>query len=149
MGVEIIDIDNGFDDFFDKIETLTKMDAEVGYQQGESEEDGIDLAKLAIIHELGEGQTARPFMRDSFDNNEQEIGDMGVKLADKYLDDKIDAELALEVWGDFYRNTMMNGVVTRELGLADNEQSTIDRKGSDTPLIDSSRMINGATVKVS
>lgn len=150
MPAEIVDIDLGFDDFLDSTKKLGLREVEVGYQQGEGGgQDGVDLTGLAIIHEMGSKDIpARPFMRLSFDNNETEIGKTGAKLLDKYLDGKIDAELTLEAWGDSFRNIVMNGVVTRELGLKENAPSTIERKGSDTPLIDSSRMINGSTVKV-
>lgn len=150
MPVEIIDIDLGFDEFFDSTEKLGLKKVEVGYQQGEGEgEDGIDLTELAIIQEFGaKNIPARPFVRNSFDLNKGDIGVEGEKLLNKYLDGKVDADTTLEIWGDSFRNIMMNGVVTRELFLEENAESTIRRKGSDTPLIDTSRMINGSTVKV-
>ncbi len=169
--IEIQDIDNGFDDFFDKVDDLTRLDVDVGYTKSSG---GFGVTELAIVQEMGtkiqvtdkmrgylgsqglhlkKSTTeitipARPFVRDSFDNNEESIGDTGQKLLDKYLDDKFDLETMLEVWGDDYRNIMRNGVVTRELGLAENHPFTIERKGSDTPLVSTKHMLNSAEVEV-
>ncbi len=147
--IEIEDIDLGFDDFFDKIEELGKSEVEVGYTQASGGTSGdLSLVDLATIHELGKGNPARPFMRLSADNNEDEILTKGVKLGDQFLDDKLDVETMYEIWGDDFRNIMRNGVITRSLDLEENAQVTIDRKGSDTPLIDTKDMINRAEVMV-
>jgi hypothetical protein len=169
MSIEIQDF--GYDDIFNKIDDLTKMDVEVGYSK---QSGGFGVTELAIVQEMGakipvtekmrkylasQGMflkkstteiiiPARPFVRDSFDNNEKDLGERGIKLLAKYFEDKIDLELMLEVWGDEYRNMMRNGVITRELGFKENHPFTIERKGSETPLIDSKRMLNSAEVMV-
>lgn len=171
MSAEIIDQDTGFDDFFSKVDDLTRMDVDVGYSKPSG---GFGVTELAIVQEFGtkiqvtkkmrgflgsqglhlKASTteitipARPFVRDSFDNNEEELGEKGEKLLDKYLDDKIELEPMLEIWGDEYRNMMRNGVVTRELGLADNHPFTRERKGSDTPLVSTKHMLNSADITV-
>lgn len=148
--IEIQDQDLGFDDFFDKVDLIGKSEVEVGYTHASGGTSGdLSLLELAVIQEVGtETIPARPFMRLSADNNENEILDMGVNLGDKYLDDKIDDQTLYEIWGDDFRNIMRNGVITRELDLEANAQVTIDRKGSDTPLIDTKSMINRADVMV-
>lgn len=147
MSVE--DVDLGFDDFFSKIDELVSVEADVGYTQASGKSGDISLVDLASIHELGTKDIpARPFMRLSFDNNAKEIGDVGVKLASSFLEDKIDVVQLHEIWGDFYRQEMINGVTTRELGLTENKPATIRRKGSDTPLIDTAEMINRSSVTV-
>lgn len=174
MTVDIVDIDEGFDDFFDSVRRLTSKEVKIGYDQDSGSSGNIGLADLAIIHEFGTkiGVTkkmrgylganglhlkastteitipARPAVRQSFDNNQQEISDFGVELLGKYLDGQIDAELTYEAWGDFYKGKLQNGITSRELGLEENHSFTIDRKGSDTPLVDSGRLVNGSKVKV-
>ncbi len=141
MGVEIEDIDLGWEDIFDSIIDENDKEVEVGYYNDE-DVDGIGLAELAAIHEFGQGNPERPFMRRSFDNGVKDIFQMEQKLIGSMIDGNIDKETVLEVIGDFHKNQIQSGVVERTLGLEANAQVTIDRKGSDTPLIDSSRLIN-------
>lgn len=174
MTVEIEDIDLGFNDFFDTAKKLESMDVDVGYTQSAGGHGGIGLADLAIIQEFGTKITVtdkmrgflasqglflkkstkvitippRPSIRNSFDNNTQEIGDEGIKLAAKYFEGKIDVELLYEVWGDFYKQILKDGITSKSLGLAENHPFTIERKGSGTPLVNTARLINGSQVIV-
>lgn len=175
MPVEIEDIDLGFDDFFNQVKELTSIEVEVGYTQSSGAGGGIGLADLAIIQEFGaripvtkkmRGYLAsqglflkastqfivippRPAIRDSFDNNVSEIADFGEELLVKFIDRKIDANTAYEVWGDFYNDIFKQGVITRSLELDENHPFTINQKGSETPLIDNGRLIGGSDVMVS
>jgi hypothetical protein len=168
---EIVDQDFGFDNLLDRVGDLTKMDVDVGYAKPSG---GFGVTELAIVQEMGttikvtekmrkylssQGLhlkkttteitiPSRPFVRESFDNNKDELGEKGIKLLIKYLDEKLELEPLLEVWGDEYRNIMRNGVTTRELSLAENHPFTIQKKGSDTPLINTKRMLNAAEVTV-
>jgi len=143
MGVEIIDTDLGWEDIFDSIIEDNDKEVEVGYYQ-EDQEDGIGMAELAATHEFED----RPFMRRSFDNGVKDIFKIQGELIGKMIDGGIDKNQVMEVTGDFHKNQIQNGVVQRTLGLKENAQITIDRKGSDTPLIDSSRMINATRSKI-
>jgi hypothetical protein len=87
-------------------------------------------------------------MRLTSDNNQTELLDTGQDLLIPYLDGKTDDELTYQIWGDSFKSLMQNGVITRELNLKENALSTIKRKGSDTPLIDTGRMIASAEVMV-
>lgn len=171
---EVIIQDTGWNELQDSIEDLMSMDVEIGYTQ-KGGGDGIGLADLAIIHEFGtkievtakmrgylgsQGMhlkkstthitiPPRPFMRDSFDNNVDEIGDTGVNLMVKVLEGTIDADMSYEIWGDSFKSIIQNGVLSRTLGLTANSDFTIERKGSETPLADSGRLINGSQVIVS
>jgi len=137
MPVEIIDTDLGWEDIFDSIIEDNDKEVEVGYYQ-EDQEDGIGMAELASTHEFND----RPFMRRSFDNGVKDIFKMQKDLIGSMIDGAIDKRQVMEITGDFHKNQIQNGVVQRTLGLKENAQITIDRKGSDTPLIDTSRMIN-------
>ena len=120
-----------------KIKVTDKMRGYLGSQ-------GLHLKKSTTVISI----PARPFMRNSFDNSEDDLSDFGVKLADQFLNDKIDLDTLLEVWGDYYRAEMQNSVVSRELDLEPNHPFTIERKGSETPLVNTSEMINGAKITV-
>ena len=141
MSVEIEDIDLGFEDIIQSIIEDNDKEVEVGYYNDE-QEDGIGLGELATIHEFGLGNPERPFMRRSFDNGVKDIFIMEQKLIGSMIDGNIDKETVMEVIGDFHKNQIQSGVVEQTLGLEANSQVTIDRKGSATPLIDTSRLIN-------
>ncbi len=141
MSVEIEDIDLGFEDIIQSIIEDNDKEIEVGYYNDEVE-DGIGLAELAAVHEFGLGNPERPFMRRSFDNGVKDIFAMEKKLIGSMIDGNIDKEQVMEILGDFHKNQIQSGVIERTLGLVENAQVTVDRKGSDTPLIDSSRLIN-------
>ena len=81
-------------------------------------------------------------MRRSFDNGVKDIFRMEKELIGSMIDGNINKEQVMEVIGDFHKDQIQSGVVEKKLGLEANAQITIDRKGSDTPLIDNSRMIN-------
>lgn len=57
--------------FFEQIEELKKLQVRVGYQRGEEQNDGgMDLVDIAAVNEVGTDTIpARPFMRQSVDNN--------------------------------------------------------------------------------
>jgi len=139
--IEIIDTDLGWEDIFDSIIEDNDKEVEVGYYNDEVE-DGIGLAELATVHEFGLGNPKRPFMRRSFDNGVKDIFRMEKELIGSMIDGNINKEQVMEVIGDFHKNQIQSGVVEKKLGLEANAQITIDRKGSDTPLIDTSRLIN-------
>lgn len=171
MSVKITETDTGWDAFQATMASLKKQEADVGYEQEGSD---FGLASLAAVQEFGtkipvtdkmrgflgsqglhlKKSTThitippRPFMRDSFDNNIDEIGETGIALANKALEGKITADETLEIWGDSFKAIIKNGVVTRSLGLAENADFTKERKGSETPLVHNSRLINGSTVTV-
>jgi len=137
--IEIIDTDLGWEDIFDSIIEDNDKEVEVGYYNDEVE-DGIGMAELATVHEFTIGP--RPFMRRSFDNGVKDIFRMEKELIGSMIDGNIDKQQVMEVIGDFHKDQIQKGVVERTLGLKENAQVTIDRKGSDTPLIDNSRLIN-------
>lgn len=137
--IEIIDTDLGWEDIFDSIIDENDKEVEVGYYN-DVVEDGIGMAELAAVHEFTIGP--RPFMRRSFDNGVKDIFQMEKELIGSMIDGNIDKKTVLEVIGDFHKNQIQSGVVEKTLGLKKLDQTTIDRKGSDTPLIDTSRLIN-------
>jgi hypothetical protein len=147
MSVEIIDTDLGYEDIIQAIIDENDKEVEVGFYNEESA-GGIGLGELAATHEFGAGVPKRPFMRRSFDNGVKDLFNMQKELISSMIDGNIDKEQVLEITGDFHKNQIQNGVVQRTLGLAPNAQVTIDRKGSDTPLIDTARLINGAKSNV-
>lgn len=124
--------------FKKQLEELTKLEVAVGYQKGQDSEDGVDMADIALFNELGTVHIpSRPFIRDSLNNNKDKITQFMQKSA-KGIANGSSAEELLKKIGVFQK-----GLIQKEItngSFEPNKQSTIDRKGSDKPLIDTGRM---------
>ena len=129
--------------FFQEIEKLKKLQVRVGYQEGEKfyDEGGkkVDLLDVAMFNELGTSSTpSRPFMRDSVDDNADKISSFCKSKLKAIASGKKTAGEVLKEIG-----VMQVGLVQqtiREGDFAPNAPSTIKKKGSDKPLIDSGQM---------
>lgn len=125
--------------FFAEIEKLKKMQVFVGYQAGQVEDDdGVDMAQIAMFNELGTSSSpSRPFLRMSVDENMDKIkSTCGSEL--KKLNSGGTAESILKRVG-----TLGVRLVQEEIqagSFEPNAPSTIRKKGSDKPLIDTGRM---------
>lgn len=125
--------------YFAQLQQLAQLEIQVGFQSGENPyDDGADLAEVAAFNEYGDSNTpARPFMRQSFENHEDELhaacNDVNAKLANG-----VSARAALEPLGVFCKGLVQNEI--KEGGFAPNSPATIKRKGSDQPLIDTGHM---------
>ncbi len=128
------------DRFFKEIEKLKQLQVRVGYQHGEvQEEDGADLLDIALWNELGTSRTpSRPFMRDSVDDNADKINAFLKNQIKKLARGETTAEQILKEIGVFQKGLVQAKIVDGD--FEPNAPSTIARKGSDKPLIDTGRM---------
>lgn len=152
------DIDLGMNEILDQMDKIQKEEAHTGFFQ-EDIEEGIGLAQLMVIHEYGakvvteDGKTIiipeRPAMRLTFDNNLSDIKDYLFEIAGKAVfEQTIPIEYVFEITGDFYKSAFQNGIISKSLNLEDNAPITIKKKKSDTPLVDTARLVNGIHTKV-
>lgn len=126
--------------FLAEIEKLKTLRVKIGFQQGkEQEDDGTDLCDIALWNELGTSSIpSRPFMRDAVDKHRDEI--------DKFLDQqfsllakgKTTAEMMMKSIGVFVKGLVQQEIVDGT--FEPNAPSTIKRKKSDKPLIDTGKM---------
>lgn len=126
--------------FLAEIEKLKTLRVKIGFQQGkEQEDDGTDLCDIALWNELGTSSIpSRPFMRDAVDKHRDEI--------DKFLDQqfsllakgKTNAEMMMKSIGVFVKGLVQQEIVDGT--FEPNAPSTIKRKKSDKPLIDTGKM---------
>lgn len=127
----------------------------------ETNEDGISMLALGVIHELGApaaGIPARSFIRRTFIVHERELRDTTAKLAGQFISGKLSLEGALGVlgaWGSTKVKQMIATWTWSESGgpldstvVKQLAQSTIDAKGSSRPLIDTGRLSNSITWQV-
>jgi hypothetical protein len=127
--------------FFKQIKELKKLQVRAGFQHGEAtdEDSGADLADVAMWNELGTVRSPpRPFLRQSVDNNADKIAALcKSRLRSIARGDKT-ARQALEDIGIAQKALIQNTIITGE--FEPNAPSTIAKKGSDRPLIDTGRM---------
>lgn len=125
--------------FFAEIDKLKNQEVFVGYQSGDAEDNGADVAQVAAWNELGTAHMpSRPFLRMSVDDNPDKINSM-CTAALKSVTSGGGAEACLKKLGVFAVSLVQKKI--RDGSFAPNAPSTIAKKGSDKPLIDTGRMI--------
>lgn len=125
--------------FYAELAKLKELQVRVGYQAGEIKDDrGVDMAQIAMFNELGTSTApARPFLRMSVDENESQISAMG-RAQVKKLAQGATAEACLKEVGAYGVKLVQEKIGNGS--FAPNAPSTIKKKGSDHPLIDTGHM---------
>lgn len=118
----------------------------VGFLEGATYPDGTSVAMVAAVNEYGapsRGIPPRPFFRNMIADKSQEWPEaLGKTLQATGLDQT----RALELMGQGVAAQLRDSIVkTDSPPLA---QSTIDRKGSSKPLVDSGHMLNSVDYEV-
>lgn len=126
--------------FFAELERLRRLQVRVGFQQGQAfSEEGVDMVDIAAWNEVGNAHTpARPFLRKSVDENETMINNFCQQQLRELTEGRISSQSVLSRIG-----AMQVGLVQEKITDGDyvpNAPSTIRKKGSDKPLIDTGRM---------
>ncbi len=118
---------------------LADKEVRIGFQHGEAaEDDGTDICDIAAWNELGtEHIPSRPFLRKSVDENEGKINQF-LQAEVRSLASGKTAETLLNEIGTFQKSLVQEKIM--EGSFAPNAESTIRRKGSSKPLIDTGRM---------
>ena len=125
--------------FYAELEKLRSKRVFVGFQAGKVTDDrGVDMAQIAMVNERGTSTApSRPFLRMSVDENEDKINTTcGREL--ESLKSGGTAETILRRVG-----ALGVRLVQEKIGSGSfepNAESTIRKKGSDKPLIDTGRM---------
>lgn len=140
MGVRITDRTTSDGKKFEKmLKELAELEVRIGFQHGDAtEEDGTDICDVAAWNELGTiNMPSRPFLRKSVDENEGKINAF-VQSTKADLLKGVSADQVLKEIGIFQKALIQEKIT--EGSYAPNAASTITRKGSSRPLIDSGRM---------
>ena len=126
--------------FFKEIEKLKKLQVRVGYQQGNVVNDeGVDLLDVAMFNELGTSTSpSRPFMAKSVDENADKINSFLKQQLVLLAQGKTTAEGILKAIGVFQKGLIQEKIQSGD--FEPNAPSTIKKKGSDHPLIDTGVM---------
>lgn len=140
MGVRITDrLTLEGQKFMRMLKELGEMEVRVGFQHGKAtEEDGTDICDIAAWNEFGtEHIPSRPFIRQSVDNNEDKINSFLQTRVRAFARGE-SAEDTLKKIGVFQKSLMQNEIKSGD--FVPNSESTIKKKKSSQPLIDTGRM---------
>lgn len=121
------------------LDQIKDLEVFVGFQAGDdSYENGVDIANVAAFNELGTSRApSRPFLRMSIDDNADRVDAMCQEAVGAIVDNG-DAETALKKLGVTAVGLVQEEIV--EGAFVPNAESTIARKGSSKPLIDTGQM---------
>lgn len=138
MGLGLSDMTPEGRRYFAALQKLSELEVQVGFQGDQTTEDGTSLAEIAAYNELGTSTIpARPFMKQSFENHEDELR-AACERVNAALASGRSVEQALDALG-----VAIKGLVQTEIidgGFTENAPSTIKKKKSDRPLIDTGTM---------
>lgn len=125
--------------FQEMLKDLGALEVRVGFQHGKAtEEDGTDVCDVAAWNELGTvNMPSRPFLRKSVDENEGKINSFLQSKKDDLVSG-VSAEQVLKEIGLFQKDLIQEKITNGS--FAPNAESTVKKKGSSKPLIDTGRM---------
>ena len=123
-----------------ELKKFSQMEVAVGFQSGKvSEKDGTDICEIATYNEFGTSTIpSRPFLRDSVDKNRNQINAFFAAQIKAICNGQTDTETALKKVGIFHVGNVQQ--IIRNGDFKPNAPSTIRRKGSSHPLIDTGTM---------
>ena len=138
MGFGFTDLTPEGKKYFRELKKMTDMEIQVGFQGDQKYEDGTSIAQVAAVNEFGASDIPeRPFMRQSFENHEGEL-QAACDAAQRLVSSGGSAEQALQQIGEVAKGLVQDEIVNG--GFAPNAESTIKKKGSEQPLIDTGTM---------
>ena len=109
-------------------------------------DDDVTVADVATFNEFGLGVPQRSFIREWADENEAELSKAQQQIGMAVLKGKVDPDKAADRFGVFAVGNCQQRIIA---GIAPpNAESTVERKGSSTPLIDESILLTSITYKV-
>lgn len=133
--------------FFAELAKLVDKEVRVGFQTGQAtNENGADLCEIAVYNELGtEFIPPRPFIRQTADNNEEQILSFMEVEADRVANGG-SAEDCLKRIGVMSKGLMQETI--KDGDFAPNAFTTVKNKGSSKPLIDTGAMRQGVNYQI-
>jgi hypothetical protein len=143
----IIDKDLGLNAILKELKALDKMAVKVGVTEDAGDHDGVSVAEYAAYNEYGTSTIpSRPFIRGWLDNKSENIKTTIDKIGGKVRDGKWTAEDAIKRLGEFAQDGIKSYI--RNGDFESNARSTVQRKGSSKPLIDTGTMRNSVRYEV-
>lgn len=123
-----------------ELKKLEQLEVCAGFQHGAAcEDDGTDICDIAARNEFGtENIPSRPFIRDAVDNKSNGVGEALQQQLTALINGESTVEVVCNTAG-----VAMKSAIQKEIKngtFEPNAPSTIRKKGSSKPLIDTGRM---------
>lgn len=106
---------------------------------------GLTLIEIAAVHEFGSpaaGVPERSFIRETARIYADELAKLQARVARGIINDTLTVDKALGILGAWLQTKIKRRITTGAGVPPPLAQATIDRKGSDRPLVDTGRLIN-------
>ena len=153
MAFRIRDNDHGYKELVKRVfafgapKITVGVHAKEGAEAHEGGPAGVTLADVATWNEFGAGTTPeRSFIRAWFDENQPRIKEAIRRLLTQVIEGKISEDIALERLG-----LWMQGEIQKKIAAGippPNAARTIEKKGSDKPLVNTGQLRAGITFEV-
>jgi hypothetical protein len=118
---------------------------------GAAEHDGITMLELAAIHEFGSpaaGIPERSFIRFTMQDRRDDLNKTIESVGKAFATDKMDLDKALGVLGMWTQTAIKRSITDRKI-RQELSPVTIAKKGSDTALVDTGRLLNAIQWQIS
>ena len=150
MSVTVTDDRKMWDLLEREIKQLDGRGVSVGFQGSSAEEkyedNDVTVLEVAIAHEFGtEHLPMRPFMRETISREGGKIEDRISKELKVVANGKQDWKRAYNRIGAYVASRIKNTLRRSKSWAEPLQQKTIDKKGSSTPLIDTSQMLQSVS----
>ena len=151
MSSSVRDVDRGYKDLVARVFSAAKRKPviEVGVLDGERPhgDDAVSILEVAVFNEFGTATIPeRSFIRAWFDENEAGLRQDLVKLMQSVVRGQRTPDQILELLGQRCVGQIQARIAA---GIApDNAPSTVARKGSSTPLIDTGALRSSISYRV-
>lgn len=118
---------------------------------GDDSVDGVSVVDYAMYNEFGtsRGIPARPFMSVTYDRYHSQTEKLIEHMYTQMLEGAFDPDHLLKVAGAEYQKRVQQTIRNAKEWAVPNAPSTIDRKGSSSPLIDTGRMVGAVRYEIS
>jgi hypothetical protein len=149
--------DKGMAAMFERAQQIKEAYVKVGVladdEKGGMHYPGGDLtvAEVAAVNEYGtqDGRIpARSFLRSTFEARREELAEMGREFIEKVVDGKLDLAIALGRMGAWLAGKVKRAITDGDGIPPENRPSTVRKKGSSRPLVDTGRMLAAITWSV-
>jgi hypothetical protein len=144
--VTIRDRDRGAKALLKKIRRSARVKVGIIGAAASADHDGVTNVEVGSFHEFGLGVPRRSFIADYVDQNVGDIESHIRKAAKRVVKGKSTIDQALELLGIYIQGEIQQRMAA---GIPPPlKQTTIDRKGSSTPLIDTGQLRSAITYEV-
>lgn len=138
--------------FLKELQELSQMQVRVGFQRGKKHKEkgkraGADLVDIALYNELGTDTIpSRPFLAQTVDQQGEAIKQASAEMVVQVVEGKMKGKQALKNIGVLVKGAVQHQMVEGE--FVPNAPSTVQRKGSDKPLIDTGQLRQGVSYQI-